>query len=293
MATGKTKTEVPLEQEIELRLAGARGQLSPNDERIAEFVRAHLADLAFHTAESLAQGADVSAAAVVRFARRIGFASFREFRDLARVELQAERSAVAPHRNSILTRKTQRDISNLELLPHLLDERLQAAVGIVASAQHVWFLANRETYGLAVYAHRLLHQARKRVSLIDPSYPDSVRDFGAEDALIACTFRPYARATLTLLQAARDAGARIVLITDGLAHDFIGAGDTVLGVPVDSPTLFLSFTPALCVLETLAAEVAMVDVDETYGTLDSTARFLDRMHFMLESGSPRSPRRPV
>lgn len=291
MATNRVRKSVSFEQELELRLAEARGQLSPNDERVAEFVRSHLGDLAFHTAESLAQGVGVSAAAVVRFSRRLGFASFREFRDRARVELQSEHAPEATGRSSTLTRKTQRDISNLELLPRLLDESLYAAADIMAAAERVWFVANRETYGLAVYAYRLLHQARKGVSLVDPSYPDPVRDLAERDAVIACTFRPYARATLDLVKGARAAGARIVLVTDGLGHDFIEPTDVVLAVPVDSPTLFLSFTPALCVLETLAAQVAMSDVDETYDTLDSTARFIDRSRMMLENARLRSRRR--
>src|ERR1700752_2866005 len=80
--------DTTLAQEIELRIAKARGSLSGNDELIARFVRLHLDELAFQTAESLAQGAGVSAAAVVRFARRLGFASFRELRDRARSELR-------------------------------------------------------------------------------------------------------------------------------------------------------------------------------------------------------------
>lgn len=290
MTAKKARETVSFEQELELRVAEARGQLSPNDERVAEFVRSHLADLAFHTAESLAQGAGVSAAAVVRFSRRLGFASFRDLRDRARVELQSGHTPNAPDRGSTLTRKTQRDISNLELLPRLLGESLQAAADVVAAAERVWFVANRETYGLAVYAYRLLHQARKEVRLVDPSYPDPVRDLTHDDAVIACTFRPYARATLDLLDAARSAGARIVLLTDGRGHDFIAPADSVLAVPVDSPTLFLSFTPALCVLETLVAQIAMSDVDETYDTLASTADFIDGSNTMLENTVRRRPR---
>src|SRR3954452_12605657 len=111
-----------LAQELDMRVADARRRLSGNDERILAFVREHLDELAFHTAESLAQGAGVSAAAVVRFARRLGFASFRELRERARDKLQAARSeerAAAPAR-SALGRKIERDIASLELLPQLL-----------------------------------------------------------------------------------------------------------------------------------------------------------------------------
>ena len=79
--------ELTLEQELDVRVSEARGQLSRNDERILAFLREHLDELAFHTAESLAQGTDVSAAAVVRFSRRLGFASFRDLRERARAEL--------------------------------------------------------------------------------------------------------------------------------------------------------------------------------------------------------------
>lgn len=48
----------------------------------------------------------------------------------------------------------------------------------------------------------------------------------------------------------------------------------VLTVPVESPTLLLSFTPALCVLKTLVAQVAMLDADETHDMLEAMARFL-------------------
>ena len=79
--------QLSLRQELDVRVADARGRLSRNDERILSFLRDHLDELAFHTAESLAQGTGVSAAAVVRFARRLGFASFRELRERAREEL--------------------------------------------------------------------------------------------------------------------------------------------------------------------------------------------------------------
>jgi DNA-binding MurR/RpiR family transcriptional regulator len=286
------RRDLPLDQELELRLAQARGQLSANDERVAAFLREHLHELAFHTAESLAQGAGVSAAAVVRFSRRLGFSSFTELRERARTDLQnsqAQDTPIAERAPSTLARKTQRDIASLELLPRLLDETLTAAATVVADARVTWFLANRETYGLAVYAYRLLHHARARVSLVDPSFPDPLRDLNTEDVVIACTFRPYARETLELVAHARTTAARIVLVTDGLAHDFIEPTDVVLAVPVDSPTLFLSFTPAVCVLEALAALVATLDADQTYHTLDATAKFSDAQRLTLERNARHPP----
>ena len=192
-----------------------------NDERILGFLRDHLDELAFHTAESLAQGAGVSAAAVVRFSRRLGFASFRELRDRARDELQADRADAQETSASVLGRKVDRDIASLGVLPQLLDVPLEEAAAAIAAARTSWFLANRETYGLAVYAQRLLHQVHEDVRLVDPSFADPLRSLGADDVVVACTFRPYAQLTLRLMAYARSAGARLVVVTDGRAHDFI------------------------------------------------------------------------
>jgi DNA-binding MurR/RpiR family transcriptional regulator len=232
------RPELTLEQQLDVRVSDARGRLSRNDERILAFLREHLAELAFHTAESLAQGAGVSAAAVVRFSRRLGFASFRELRERARAELQSGREpgpVSAGEAQSTLERKVQRDIASLELLARMLEEPLAKASAVIAGADTTWFLANRETYGVAVYAQRLLHHVRGDVRLVDPSFPDPLRSIGAGDAVVACTFRPYARQTLALIDHVRAAGAHLILVTDGRGHGFIGSADVVLAVPGREP----------------------------------------------------------
>ncbi len=291
------RPELTLEQQLDVRVSDARGRLSRNDERILAFLREHLDELAFHTAESLAQGAGVSAAAVVRFSRRLGFASFRELRERARAELQSGREpgpATAGAAQSTLERKVQRDIASLELLARMLEQPLAKASAVIAGADTTWFLANRETYGVAVYAQRLLHHVRGDVRLVDPSFPDPLRSIGAGDAVVACTFRPYARQTLALIDHVRAAGAHLILVTDGRGHGFIGSADVVLAVPVESPTMLLSFTPAVCVLEALVAQVAMLDADRTHDTLDATASFAAAQNLVVERGLVNRPpaRRP-
>jgi DNA-binding MurR/RpiR family transcriptional regulator len=157
----------------------------------------------------------------------------------------------------------------------------------VASARTTWLLANRETYGLAVYAQRLMHQVRADVRLVDPSFPDPLRGLGPDDALVACTFRPYARQTLALAAHARAAGARVVILTDGRGHEFLEPRDIVLAVPVQSPTLLLSFTSAVCAIEALVAQVAMLDADHTHDMLEATAQFVGAQGLLVEPHGPQ------
>ena len=189
-----------------MRAAGARGGLSANDERILAFVREHLGELAFHTAESLAQGAGVSAAAVVRFSRRLGFGSFRELREQARDELQNERPAEPPAGTSTLAWKIERDIASLQVLPELLKGPLEAAAAAIADARVTWFVANRRRTGSrSTRSGCCTRCATTSASSIRAS-PTRCAALDGGDAVVACTFRPYAK--LTLAAAAPRARAR-------------------------------------------------------------------------------------
>ena len=82
------------------------------------------------------------------------------------------------------------------------------------------------------------------------------------------------------------AGARPPLLAgrESELEDFLRADDIVLAVPVDSPTMFLSFTAPLCTLETLAASIARLDPDRTYEQLELTGQFAAEQHLLLEPG---------
>jgi DNA-binding MurR/RpiR family transcriptional regulator len=280
-------------RELELRLANAR--LSNNDEQILAFVRSHLDELAFHTSESIAQGAGVSRAAVVRFSRRLGYSGFSALRAQHREQLQnlteeTRQNDADTQDQSLLSRKARRDVENIQLLPTMLGSRLEHAASQIAAAEQLWLLANRETHGLIVYVYRLLHHVRSNVHLVDPAFPDPLRDITPRDALLACTFRPYARQTVALTKHARSSGAAVIILTDGYGHKFLDASDTVLAVSVESPTVFLSFVSAISALEALAAYVARIDADETYRALDATDRFVESQRLMLEAGRPTGKR---
>jgi len=282
-------------RELELRMASTRP--SRNDERILDFVREHIDELAFHTSESIAQGAGVSRAAVVRFSLRLGLGGFSQLRERYREHLRSEQPDGAAPRPAadadagMLARKIRRDVENLELLPAMLAPGLDRAARIAQRARRLWVIANRETHGLAVYFQRLVHHIRSEVRLVDPTFPDPLRDLGGDDALLACTFRPYARQTIEMVKRARDAGASVIVVTDGTGHRFLEPDDLVLAVPVQSPTMFLSFVSALSALEALAAAISRVDPDLTYQTLESTSRFLEGQELMLEPGPVTGKRR--
>lgn len=277
----------PFKQELAVRAADARGRLTTNDERVLEHLQGRTNGLAFQTSDSLAQSVGVSRAAVVRFARKLGYAGFTELRDAARHALrQSQESPLsrfsADDPESLRARKVIQDNSNIVATQELVSEPMAHAANAVASAQRVFILGSRKSYGLAVYLHRLLADVRSSVRLIDPGFPDELAGVGAEDAVITCLFRRYARLTIDLMASARGTGAKVVLLTDGRGHEFAADVDHLLIAVADSPALYDSMVAPMWALESLVTEVAAISPQSSRSRLETVEHFTDSHRLLLD-----------
>ncbi len=274
-------------EDFALRVAEVRGSLSSNDERVIEQLRDSPEKLAFHTSDSLAQSVGVSRAAVVRFARKLGFAGFTELRDAARGAVQEQRESPlgrfadeAPA--SLMARKLQQDIANLGATRTLAEAAVPAAARAIARARAVYVVGSRKSHGIAMYAQRLLRGVRPNVVLVDPAFPDDIAGLSQADAVIGCLFRRYSPQTIALLNAARAAKACTVVITDGRGHDFAADADHVLAALADTPTIYDSMVAPIWLLEVLVAETAAVDRQRSRQTLEEIERFTEDHGLLLD-----------
>lgn len=268
----------PFDSEFAARAADARGSMTANDRMIL----AHLTDspdgLAFHTAESLGEKVGVSRAAVVRFARKLGYAGFAELRTAARQSMLApQQSPLSRFSQSepgaLVARKAVQDTKNVLAAASLANDKLAPAARAVANSRRVLIIGARMSYGLAVHLHRLLNEVREAVTLIDPGFPDQVVGVDSRDIAVAFLFRRYSRLTVDLLRDVRAAGAQVVLITDGHGHASAAEADHVMVAPIDGPALYDSMVAPMWMLESLAAEVAAVCPAESRARLEVVERF--------------------
>lgn len=275
------------EEDFAVRVAQARGTLSSNDERVIEHVRERLDAVAFHTSESLAQSAGVSRAAVVRFARKLGYTGFTELRDAARGGLRERRESPLGRFSgedgiSLLERKTQQDIKNLAATQGIATDLVGPAARLLSGASSVYVAGNRKSYGLAIYAQRMLDGVRADVRLVDPGFPDDLASLGPKDVLLAMLFRRYSRQTIALIASAKEAGAGVIVITDGRGHDFTVKADHVLAAIADSPTLYESMVAPVWLVEALVAETAAVDRERSRSRLQQVERFVEDQSLLLD-----------
>lgn len=293
-------TASPFAREFGRRAVEFEDRLSKNDRRIIAYLREHLDELPFHTADSLASATSVSRAAVIRLAHRLGYEGFAELRELAREDLRS--SGPSPlarfsdgEPDSHFEHKLQLDNENLALTHAIGDEGISEAAQTLSDARAVYVVGNGVSAGMALYFHRVLRGVRPEVHFVDASYPDSLAGLSAEDAIVALLFRRYSRLTVSLVERARDLGAATVLVSDGGGQRFAVEGDEILVAATESPTLYPSMVGATFLLEALCAATARLDPERTRVTLEEHERFNSEQNLLLglvsesEDFTPESP----
>jgi DNA-binding MurR/RpiR family transcriptional regulator len=284
---GSVETSRTLDRELAVRRAQARARLSPNDHKLYTHIRDHTDQLAFHTAQSLADTVGVSRAAVVRFSWKLGYKGFTELRDAARGEMQERETARSPlsrfadDGHPPLTQKFHLDALNLEATQELTADQIVECGRHLARAKTIFIVAGRKTYGLALYFHRILRGVRSQVILVDPSYPDELAQIQADDTIVVLSFWRYSLNTIAALGYAKQKGASTVVITDGDEHPFTANVTFVLRAATESTMLYGSMVAPVAVIEALTGEVAAADHRRSRKNLKDMEDLAEELNFYL------------
>ncbi|MCU1447825.1 MurR/RpiR family transcriptional regulator [Cryobacterium sp.] len=253
------------------RIDGRYGELSPQEQRAADFILDHMSDLAVYNASELARLSGVSKATVSRLFRRLGFQNSAEVRDHAR----ALRSLGAPLGGpgasagtpSRLAAHAEAEHDNLRrLLLTLEDGRLDAAARLVQSAQNVVIVGLRNSYPLALHLRQQLVQARDHVRLAPlpgQSLGEELAGLGPRDVVVLMGFRRRIAGFGEIVAAIRRREVPLVLIADSSARKYSDQATHWLECPVDSVSAFDSYATAMSLVNLLATGAMGAQVRES------------------------------
>lgn len=253
------------------RIDGRYGELSPQEQRAADFILDHMSDLAVYNASELARLSGVSKATVSRLFRRLGFQDSAEVRDHAR----ALRSLGAPLGGpgasagtpSRLAAHAEAEHDNLRrLLLTLEDGRLDAAARLVQSAQNVVIVGLRNSYPLALHLRQQLVQARDHVRLAPlpgQSLGEELAGLGPRDVVVLMGFRRRIAGFGEIVAAIRRRDVPLVLIADSSARKYSDQATHWLECPVDSVSAFDSYATAMSLVNLLATGAMGAQVRES------------------------------
>ena len=187
-------------------------------------------EIAFGTAASIAQAANVQPSTLVRLAHQFGFDGFSHFQSIFKERLrvrtpsyeerltQFEQSGEPAPEAALLHgffAAAKTSIAKLEA--QLKDEDFKTAVAIFGEAETIYLIAKRRSYPLIVhmaYAFSKLGIRHQIVASANGVDPETVQFAGPKDAGLAISFAPYATDSVDLARRLHASSVPLVSITD-------------------------------------------------------------------------------
>jgi DNA-binding MurR/RpiR family transcriptional regulator len=209
------------------------GELSPRLKQVAEMLMREPQTVATESSRQLAAALGVTQPTLTRFAKVMGYASFKELQALFREQYVSrprdylERARNAQATGSLSEQTWVPDFAHavehsLEITAlDLSREKLQSAAALLSGASEVWVHGIRRAYPVAVYLQYLLLKVGVRASLLDQTgglLDLSLSCMRPGGVLLVVTYSPHAPETEQVIAAAQRAGVRTVALTDPLPH---------------------------------------------------------------------------
>ncbi|MBP2847646.1 MurR/RpiR family transcriptional regulator [Dickeya oryzae] len=247
-------------KQIDERLRSQYSELSPQEQRVAEFIFDHLDDLISYNSAELARLSGVSKATVSRLFRRLGYPSYREMRDELRTLRQSgmpltdNRDAVQG--NTLLARHYKQEMANLTQWVNQIDpQQFGSVIGALQQARRVCILGLRNSYPVALHLRQQLLQIRPQVPLLaqpGQTLAEELADLDEQDVVIVVAFRRRPRLIQPLLQQLHTRQIPVLLLCEPQVHALPPLASWVLSAPLDSVSAFDSYAGAMSLVNLIS-----------------------------------------
>ncbi|MBO6896452.1 MAG: MurR/RpiR family transcriptional regulator [Shimia sp.] len=251
---------------LQERVTANYADLSVKLRAAADYVLANEMDVAVRSLRAISASSGVSPATLSRLARVLGFVSYEELRELCR-ETVGERSQSLIQRAQklqdgseeapIYDRQATACIANITTLVQTMDnDRLQKAVNALSDAESVVLFGAFGSTGIVEYMAYLANYFSTNWTLagrMGASLGASLAAMGQKDVLIVVTKTPYASRAVRAIEAAKQIGAKTIVISDSHACPAIKFATFPFIVPSDSPQFFSSYAATLTLMESMVA----------------------------------------
>lgn len=244
-------------------------EMSVGQRRIADFIVRNHDEAQFLTAAQVAQRAEMSESAVVRFAQFLDFSGYPELRRAICHDFRARatnsrllssgRAALAQE-TDLISEIAQRDARLIEETAFRLDpDVLRGCADALLRADRVFVIGHRASYALAEYLASTLMQSigvGTPLSFGTGMAFDIIGSAKAADVLIAISITPYAQQTMNLLQAAKQAGLRCIVLTDHPLGAPAQIADDVILFETELHAFTSSYVGVLTIIHVMLAMVS-------------------------------------
>lgn len=264
------------------RIYAHRDALTRGEAKLADALLAEPSRIAFESAVELGEPHKLSAATVVRFFAKLGYASLKEAQREVRTNLPRYMNSplerLAKGRTPTLieaaiTAAFATDMDNIERLRQSgqLQKIAVIARKLCSVKGAVVLYGARNSAGPVRLLYAQLGVCLPRVELIEGSQnaiADRCIDVTARDALVALSVRRYSKTTAIAAQRFRDVGAQVFAVVDGPRSPVWPFASETLHTAICGSSLFDSYTATVALFNALAAAVAHVRGDSVRERLE-------------------------
>jgi len=246
-----------LPQPVQTRLAEAYRDLPEAMRRIADALMSDPLLGALWGIEAMSDRAEVSVGTVVRFAKRLGYKGFSEFRDALREACHArsgdaelEQMAVPTDVFGTLAEVTRRDGENLKRLIQMVDQdMLTSAAALLQNARHRVILGRGVSHVMSLPC----------IAAIPSDFSNQVANLDSKDLLVVLSFSPYSRESVDSAMFARESGIPVLAFSDRPDSPLKPFADILIPVPSEDLLFSCSITTFAALAHAFAIVVASAD----------------------------------
>lgn len=247
-------------KQIDERLRDHYPELTPQEQRVADFIFANIDDLMSYNSAELARLSDVSKATVSRLFKRLGYPSYRDMREEVRslrqsgMPLTDSRDAVQG--NTLLSRHYKQEMANLTQWVNQIDEQqFSTLIAALGQAKQLRLLGFRNSYPVALHLRQQLLQVRPSVLMMPQpgqTLSEELVDLSPEDVVIFVAFRRRPRAAKAILNHLQSLNVPVLLICEPQAQSLLPLARWHLAAPLDSVSAFDCYSAAMSLANLLS-----------------------------------------
>lgn len=208
-----------------------KGELPKRLTQVAAYALDHPDEIAFGTAASIAESAEVQPSTLVRFAQHFGFEGFSGLQLLFRARLRERTSSYEDRlrtleQNGAALAESTTIFNGFAAAAHRSLDALAAAVDpdafertvtLLANAETIYLIAKRRSYPISSYMAYAFGKLKVRYQLVGTAAgidDDMLAMATPRDAAFAISFSPYASESATQARAMAARGIPVVSLTD-------------------------------------------------------------------------------
>jgi DNA-binding MurR/RpiR family transcriptional regulator len=262
--------------DLENRILNILEQLTQKQRRLARFILDHQIYIAFASAQEIGREADVDAATVVRFSRRLGYGGFADLREAVRTSMPAFLTATEKVSRTLAVRSRKREIIDLIFSQDVENigatananspEVLAETIRVLNKANEVYILGSGLSAPVAsAFAHQLALIGVRSRALLGPFVQSAVEIAGVsgKDVVVGIGLWRYVQDTVALLAAGVSSGATTIAITDTRMSPLARNATIVLLASTQTPEIPHSVTSLMTLCNALSSGLALTNPSRT------------------------------